>query len=183
MIHVLADVQSRNIGYNTSVWQYAIILERAIIGDSCNINCHTFIENDVKIGNNVTIKSGVYLWDGIDIEDNVFVGPNVTFTNDERPRSKQYPVEFKKIKIFKNASIGAGSIILGGITLGEYCMIGAGSLVTKDVPARALIVGSPGKIVGWLNDDGTKMEAAENNTFVDCVGTKWMVKNNNLEKI
>jgi UDP-2-acetamido-3-amino-2,3-dideoxy-glucuronate N-acetyltransferase len=183
MIHVLADVQTSKIGSNTYIWQYAIILERAVIGDNCNINCHTFIENDVKVGNNVTIKSGVYLWDGIDIDDNVFVGPNVTFTNDERPRSKQYPAEFKNIKISKNASIGAGAIILGGVNLGEYCMIGAGSLITKDVPARALIVGSPGKIVGWLNDDGTKMEAVENNIFVDCFGKRWMVKNNNLEKI
>ena len=183
MIHPLADVKSNNIGVGTFIWQYAIVLERAVIGENCNINCHTFIENDVKIGNNVTIKSGVYLWDGIEIDENVFIGPNVTFTNDERPRSKQYPVEFKRIKIAKNASVGAGAIILGGVTLGEHSMIGAGALITKNVPSRALVVGSPGKIVGWLNDDGTKMTYIDNNAFVDIQGKKWIVKNNKLEKI
>ncbi|MCD0471051.1 acyltransferase [Flavobacterium sp. JAS] len=182
MIHVLADVQTEKIGINTSVWQYSIILSGAIIGDNCNINCHTFIENDVKIGDSVTIKSGVYLWDGIEIEDNVFIGPNVTFTNDERPRSKQYPIEFKKIKILKNASIGAGSIILGGVTLGEFSMIGAGTLVTKNVPDRALVIGSPGRIMGWLNNDGTKMESL-GDKFIDNFKNEWIVKNNNLEKI
>lgn len=183
MIHPLADVQSTDIGLGTFIWQYAVVLEKAIIGDNCNINCHTFIENDVKIGNNVTIKSGVYLWDGIDIDENVFIGPNVTFTNDERPRSKQYPEEFKRIKILKNASIGAGAIILGGVVLGEFSMIGAGALITKNVPARALVVGSPGKIVGWLNDDGTKMIAIDDDSFMDIRGEKWIVKNNKLEKI
>lgn len=182
MIHSLADVQTKNIGINTYVWQYSIILAGAIIGKNCNINCHTFIENDVKIGDEVTIKSGVYLWDGIEIEDNVFVGPNVTFTNDERPRSKQYPSEFKRIKILKNASIGAGSIILGGVTLGEFSMVGAGALVTKNVPSRALVIGSPAKIVGWLNENGTRMKIL-GDRFLDSFGEVWVVKNNNLEKI
>ena len=96
MIHELSDVQTINIGVNTSVWQYTIILKGAKIGENCNINCHVFIENDVVIGDNVTIKSGVYLWDGVRIGKNVFIGPNVTFMNDERPRSKQYPKEFQK---------------------------------------------------------------------------------------
>lgn len=182
MIHTLADVQTKKIGNDTYVWQYAIILSGAIIGDNCNINCHTFIENDVKIGNNVTIKSGVYLWDGLDIDNNVFIGPNVTFTNDERPRSKQYPSEFKRIKIEKNASIGAGSIILGGVTIGEFSMIGAGALVTKNVPSRALVVGSPARIVGWINEDGTKMQNNEEN-YVDHLGNKWIVVDGELIKI
>ncbi len=181
MIHLLADVQTKQIGTDTNIWQFSIILAGAVIGDSCNINCHTFIENDVKIANNVTIKSGVYLWDGIEIEDNVFVGPNVTFTNDERPRSKQYPVEFKRIKIKKNASIGAAAVILGGVEIGEYAMIGAGALVTKNVPARALVIGSPSKIVGWLNCDGSKMQK-ENNYFIDNFNNKWIVENNELKK-
>jgi UDP-2-acetamido-3-amino-2,3-dideoxy-glucuronate N-acetyltransferase len=182
MIHSLADVQTQKIGKNTYVWQYSIVLSGATIGDNCNINCHTFIENDVKLGNNITIKSGVYLWDGIEIEDDVFVGPNVTFTNDERPRSKKYPIEFKKIRIERNASIGAGSIILGGVTIGEFSMIGAGALVTKSVPSRALVVGSPARIVGWINENGTKMEKDKEN-YVDDLGNKWIVVDSELIKI
>ncbi|GHT22565.1 hypothetical protein AGMMS4957_12920 [Bacteroidia bacterium] len=146
-IHSLADVQSANIGHGTKVWQYCVVLKGAQIGENCNICSHCFIESDVKIGNNVTVKCGVYLWDGIEIEDEVFVGPNVTFTNDKYPRSKQYPDDFLKIKIKRGASIGAGSVILGGITIGEGAMIGAGALVTKDVPAGELWMGSPAKFV------------------------------------
>jgi acetyltransferase-like isoleucine patch superfamily enzyme len=146
-IHSLADVQSIQIGENTNIWQFCVILKGAQIGLNCNICAHCFIENDVIIGNNVTIKCGVYLWDGIEIEDNVFIGPNVTFTNDKYPRSKQYPEEFLKIKINKRVSIGAGAIILGGITIGEAAMIGAGSLVTKDIPAGQLWMGSPAKYI------------------------------------
>jgi acetyltransferase-like isoleucine patch superfamily enzyme len=182
MIHNLSDVQTLNIGVNTNVWQYSIILPGAIIGSNCNINSHTFIENDVIIGDFVTVKSGVYLWDGIVIEDYVFIGPNVTFTNDIRPRSKQYPKEFAKTKILKHASIGAGSIIIGGIIIGEYSMIGAGSLVTKNVSARALVIGSPAKIVGWLNNDGSKMEK-KGNFYKDNNGNLWIVENEKLKQI
>jgi UDP-2-acetamido-3-amino-2,3-dideoxy-glucuronate N-acetyltransferase len=182
MIHPLANIQSKNIGKNTFVWQYSVILSDAKIGENCNINCHTFIENDVKIGDFVTIKSGVYLWDGIEIEDYVFVGPNVTFTNDVRPRSKQYPSEFKRTLIKKNASIGAGAVILGGIIIEEFAMVGAGALVTKNVPSRALMLGSPAKVVGWLNDDGTKMEMKDN-YFVDKSGKSWCVENEELKEV
>jgi acetyltransferase-like isoleucine patch superfamily enzyme len=147
MIHSLAEVQSSNIGQGTNIWQFCVVLPNAKIGDNCNICSHCFIENDIIIGNNVTVKCGVYLWDGIEIDDNVFIGPNVTFTNDKYPRSKQYPDSFLKIKIKKGASIGAGSIILGGVTIGEKAMIGAGSLVTKDIPANQLWMGSPAKYV------------------------------------
>lgn len=179
MIHPLADVQSKNIGKNSTIWQYSVILTNAVIGDNCNINCHTFIENDVKIGDFSTIKSGVYLWDGIEIEDYVFIGPNVTFTNDAVPRSKQYPDEYQKTLIKRNASIGAGAVILGGVTIGEFSMIGAGALVTKSVPSRALVVGSPAKIIAWLNEDGTKMEKIEN-YFVDNSGNSWHIENEEL---
>ena len=182
MIHLLADVQSKKIGKNTFVWQYTVVLSGAVIGDNCNINCHNFIENDVKIGDYVTIKSGVYLWDGIEIEDYVFVGPNVTFTNDVRPRSKQYPAIFKKTLIKKYASIGAGATILGGITIGEFAMVGAGSLVTKNIPSRALVIGSPAKIVGWLNDDGSKMEQ-KGNCFIDKSGNSWKIDNEEISKL
>lgn len=147
MIHPAAEVQTNLIGTGTNIWQFTVVLERAQIGSNCNINSHCFIENDVVIGNNVTVKCGVYLWDGLRIEDNVFIGPNVTFTNDKYPRSKQYPEEFQRIYIRKGASVGAGSIIMGGVTIGENAMIGAGSLVTKDVPDSVLVMGAPAKFV------------------------------------
>lgn len=149
-IHALSDVQSQNIGKNTRVWQYSVILPKAIIGSGCNICAHTLIENDVIIGSDVTVKSGVYIWDGIVIEDNVFIGPCVAFTNDKNPRSKKYPDEFLKIVVKQGASIGANATILPGIILGENCMIGAGAVVTKDVPDNAVVVGNPAKIVKYI---------------------------------
>lgn len=145
MIHPLADVQSSSIGENTCIWQFAVVLREAVIGNNCNINCHTFIENKVTIGSNVTVKSGVFLWDGIEVEDNVFIGPNVTFTNDMHPRSKVYPENFLKTTIKKGASIGANATILPGIVIGENAMIGAGSVVLKDVPANTVWVGNPAR--------------------------------------
>ena len=146
MIHPLSDVQSTSIPESTRVWQYVVILRDAVIGENCNICSHSFIENDVKIGNNVTVKCGVYLWDGITMEDNVQIGPNVTFTNDKYPRAKQ-AFELQRTVIKKNASIGAAAVILGGVTIGENAMIGAGSVVTKDIPANELWVGNPAKFV------------------------------------
>jgi len=147
MIHPLADVKTSKIGNNTRIWQFCVILEGAKIGDNCNICMNVLIENDVLIGNNVTIKSGVYLWNGLRIEDDVFIGPNVTFTNDKYPRSKQYPKEFQQTIIRCGASVGAGSVILGGITIGEKAMIGAGSVVTKNVPCGELWFGNPAKFI------------------------------------
>lgn len=150
MIHKLADCQNINISEDTNIWQFTVVLPNARIGKNCNICAHCFIENDVSIGDNVTIKSGVYLWDGITIENNVFIGPNVTFTNDKFPKSKQYPINFQKIFIKNGASIGAGSIILGGIIIGENSLIGAGSIVTKNVPDNELWMGSPAKFIRKL---------------------------------
>ena len=158
MIHSLADVKTNNIGKGTVIWQFAIILEGAKIGENCNINCHTFIENNVILGDNVTIKSGVYLWDGIEIGDNVFLGPNVTFVNDKYPRSKQYPEEFQSTKIEKSVSIGANATILGGVQIGEYALIGAGSVVTKSIPAYSLVIGNPARIVGKVDNIGKVIE-------------------------
>ena len=144
-IHPLSDVQTVNIGIDTFVWQFSVILKDAVIGNHCNINCQVFIENDVIIGDYVTIKPGVQIWDGLRIENHVFIGPNVTFTNDRYPRSKQYPQEFQQTIIKKGASIGANATILGGITIGENAMIGAGSVVTKNIPANELWVGNPAR--------------------------------------
>lgn len=146
-IHPLAEVQTSHIGKDTSVWQFTVILKDAVIGSSCNINCQVFIENDVVIGDNVTIKPGVQIWDGLRIDDNVFIGPNVTFTNDRYPRSKKYPKEFQKTFIGKGVSIGANATVLGGIIIGEYSMIGAGSVVTRNVPPKELWVGNPARKV------------------------------------
>ncbi|RTZ00900.1 N-acetyltransferase [Flavobacterium sp. RSP49] len=152
MIHQLSEVQAE-IPKNTNVWQYTVILSKAKIGDSCNICSHCFIENDVVVGNNVTVKCGVYLWDGITIEDNVQIGPNVTFTNDKYPRAKQ-AFELQRTIIKTGASIGAASTILGGVTIGENAMIGAGSLITKNIPANELWYGSPAKFIKKIyNDD------------------------------
>lgn len=150
MIHPLSDVQSSEIGEGTRVWQFSVILKNATIGSNCNICAHTLIENDVLIGNDVTIKSGVYLWDGITVEDNVFIGPCVAFTNDKMPRSKQYPEKFLRTTIRKGASIGANSTILPGITLGKNCMVGAGAVVTRDVPPHAVVVGNPAKVLRYI---------------------------------
>ncbi|AWB56757.1 acyltransferase [Colwellia sp. Arc7-D] len=147
MIHNLSDVQSSNIGDNTKVWQFCVILPNAIIGDNCNICSHCLIENDVVIGNNTTIKSGVQIWDGITIEDNVFIGPNVTFTNDKSPRSKIYPESFLKTLIKNNASIGANATILPGVIIGEFAMVGAGSVVTKSVKPYTTVIGNPAREV------------------------------------
>lgn len=146
-IHRLADVQASNIGIKTKVWQFSVILKNARIGENCNINSHTFIENNVVVGDNVTVKCGVYLWDGMRIEDDVFIGPNVTFTNDKYPRSKSYPKKFQETIIKKGASIGANATVLGGITIGENAMIGAGSVVSKNIPDGELWVGNPAKFV------------------------------------
>lgn len=154
MIHKTAEVQTKNIGENTLIWQFCVILKDAVIGDNCNINFNVFIENQVKIGNNVTIKSGVQIWDGITIEDNVFIGPNVTFTNDLVPRSKQYPEKYLKTVIQKGASIGANATIIAGNAIGEYAMVGAGSVVTKPIGQNELWVGNPAKHIGFIaNDD------------------------------
>ncbi|HEP1383806.1 WxcM-like domain-containing protein [Acinetobacter sp. ABJ_C1_1] len=149
-IHPLSDVKSKNIGQKTKVWQYSVIFPQAVIGENCNICAHTMIENDVQIGNNVTIKSGVYVWDGITLEDNVFVGPSVTFTNDKAPRSKQYPDEFLKTIVEQGASIGGNATILPGIRIGRNALVGAGAVVTKDVPENAIVVGNPAIIKGYV---------------------------------
>ena len=153
MIHHLADVQSKNIGKGTTIWQFCVILENASVGKNCNINCNVFIENDVKIGDNVTIKPGVQIWDGITIEDDVFIGPNVTFTNDLFPKSKNKNFELKKTLIKKGASIGANATILAVITIGENALIGAGSVVTKDIPANEIWMGNPAKFHKKLSND------------------------------
>jgi acetyltransferase-like isoleucine patch superfamily enzyme len=141
MIHPLSDVQSKNIGENTNIWQFCVVLPKAKIGDNCNICSHCFIENDVVIGNNVTVKCGVQIWDGMIVEDNVFIGPNVTFCNDKYPKSRNKNWRLEPVIIKKGASIGANATILPGVTIGENALIGAGAIVTKDVKCNEKVIG------------------------------------------
>lgn len=138
MIHPLSDVQSVNIGKNTNIWQFCVVLKGAAIGSNCNICSHCFIENDVKIGNNVTVKNGVSLYDGIVIEDDVFIGPNAVFCNDKYPKSKNTNFKLEPILIKKGASIGANATILPGVIIGEGALVAAGSIVTKDVEKNSV---------------------------------------------
>lgn len=156
--HPNAIVESESIGKDTRLWAFTHILPGAIIGENCNINDHTFIENDVTIGNNVTVKSGVYIWDGVRIADNVFIGPNVTFTNDLKPRSKQYPVKFELTILEEWSSIGANATIIAGNTIGKYAMIGAGSVVTKNIPNNTLWYGNPAKMKGYICNCGENLD-------------------------
>jgi UDP-2-acetamido-3-amino-2,3-dideoxy-glucuronate N-acetyltransferase len=179
MIHPLSDVQSTQIGTDTSIWQFTIILRDAVIGSNCNINSHCFVENQVVIGNNVTVKCGVHIWDGITIEDDVFIGPSVVFTNDLRPRSK-VRVEYPKTVIGQGASIGANSTILAGVKIGKYAMAGIGSVITRDVPDHALVYGNPAKIRGWIGRNGSKLEPGDNDILLDNEGTKYKITTQGL---
>lgn len=149
-IHPQALCESAHIGQGTRIWAFAHVLPGAHVGADCNICDHVFVENDVRVGDRVTVKCGVQLWDGVYLEDDVFVGPNATFANDAFPRSKQYPAAFAKTHVRKGASIGANATILPGLTIGARAMVGAGAVVVRDVPAGAVVVGNPAKIVGYV---------------------------------
>lgn len=156
MIHPLADCMNKNVPESTKVWQFCVVFPNCQIGENCNICSHCLIESDVVIGNNVTIKSGVQVWDGITLEDDVFIGANVTFTNDLYPRSKNKEWELLRTKVCKGATIGAGSTILPGITIGPNAMVGAGSVVTKDVPASVVVLGNPARIINKIENMAQK---------------------------
>jgi len=173
-IHKSAEVQTDTIGEDTVIWQFCVILENAKIGSNCNINFNVFIENDVIIGNNVTIKSGVQLWNGLRIGNNVFIGPNATFTNDLLPRSKQYLETYKKTIIEEGASIGANATIIAGIRIGCFAMIGAGSVITKNIPAFTLWYGNPAKHKGYVTMQGKVVSL----DLLDKEGKKYHLQNN-----
>lgn len=152
-IHQLADVQTKAIGDNTRIWQFVVVLPNARIGADANICSHCLIENDVILGDRVTVKSGVQLWDGLRIGNDVFIGPNASFTNDRFPRSRQQPKKFLETTILDGASVGAGAVILPGVTIGTNAMVAAGAVVTRSVPPNAIVVGNPAKIVGYVDAD------------------------------
>ncbi|MFN5058266.1 MAG: acyltransferase [Verrucomicrobiota bacterium] len=145
-IHPSSDVQSKQVGEGTRIWQYVVILPGAVIGRDGNICSHCFIENNVVVGDRVTVKCGVQLWDGVTLEDDVFVGPNATFTNDRHPRSRNPGYDMLKTLVRKGASIGANATILPGITIGAGATVGAGAVVTKDVPDGVTVIGNPARI-------------------------------------
>lgn len=159
--HELADVKTENIGAGTRIWQFCVVFEEAKIGIDCNICANVLIENDVIIGDRVTVKSGVQLWDGLRVGDDVFIGPNASFTNDRFPRSKNQPENFLRTAIEDGASIGAGATILPGITIGINAMVAAGAVVTRSVPPNAIVVGNPATIIGYV--DAEKDNKTANN--------------------
>ncbi|NMM36584.1 MAG: isomerase [Glaciimonas sp.] len=172
-IHRNAIVETgATIGESTRVWAFAHILPGARLGNDCNICDHVFIENDVLIGDRVTIKCGVQIWDGITIEDDVFIGPNVTFSNDKFPRSKQYPDQFATTLVRNGASIGAGAVILPGLIIAENAMVGAGAVVTKNVPPNAIVVGNPARVVGYTNSKDAIQDSANQSIQVTPTFTK-----------
>lgn len=181
-IHKNAIVENDEIGADTRVWAFAHILKGAKIGRNCNICDHCFIESDVVIGDNVTIKNGVYIWDGLRIEDDVFIGPCVTFTNDPRPRSKVYLSKFIQTFIKKGASIGANTTVLCGITIGKYSMVGAGSVVTRDIPDYALAYGNPARIKGYICECTQKLEFHNQSAKCHC-GKEYIIENGVVSRV
>lgn len=172
-IHPNAIVETSEIGEKTRIWAFVHILNGAKLGSNCNICDHCYIEYGVTLGNNVIVKCGTYLWEGVTIEDNVFIGPNVVFTNDIRPRSKQFISPLPTL-IRKGASIGANSTILAGNTIGEYAMTGIGSVVTRSVPSHALVYGNPARIVGWVDEEGNKLIHEGGETWSNQNGEKYI---------
>lgn len=158
-VHEKAICESGHIGENTRIWAFAHILPKAVVGADCNICDGVFIENDVRIGNRVTVKCGVQLWDGLTVEDDVFIGPNATFTNDRFPRSKAYPEQFPRTVIRKGASIGANATILPGLEIGSGAMVGAGAVITRSVPPNAIAVGNPARITGYVGTRDAAQDA------------------------
>ncbi len=179
--HPNSIVESQNIGNGTKVWAFSHVFEKAVIGTNCNIGEGCFVENDVVIGNDVVIKNNIAIWDGITIEDSVFLGPNVVLTNDYLPRAKKVSVPGKTF-IKKGASIGANSTIVCGITIGEYAMTGAGSVITKDVPSYALVYGNPAKFTSWICSCTNKLHF-DDEIECDCGRKYRKIDNNSIKRI
>jgi len=171
-VHDRGICESASVGAGTRIWAFAHVLPGAQIGANCNICDHVFIENDVVIGNDVTVKSGVQLWDGVRLGNGVFVGPNATFTNDRFPRSKHYPEKFLRTTVEDGASIGANATVLPGVRIGRSSMIGAGAVVTKDVPPNAVVVGNPAVIVGYQADLARRTAGAPAASLPETPGSK-----------
>lgn len=153
LVHPDGRCESEHVGAGTRIWAFAHVLAGARLGRDCNICDHVLVEGDVVVGDRVTVKSGVQLWDGTRLGDDVFVGPNATFTNDPFPRSKVYPERFETTVVENGASIGGGATLLPGVRIGRAAMVGAGAVVTRDVPPNAVVAGNPARIVGYASTD------------------------------
>lgn len=178
MIHTSTQIHTHaliehdvTIGANSRIWAFAHILPHVTIGTDCNICDHTFIETGVIMGDRVTVKSGVYIWTGVEIANEVFIGPCVAFTNDKHPRSRQHLNDYPKTRLLEGCSIGANATLLPGITIGSWAMVGAGSVVTRDIPAYALVFGNPAKIQGWVCQCGKRLDIATNPIVCACKRT------------
>jgi acetyltransferase-like isoleucine patch superfamily enzyme len=185
-VHPSAIVESDTIGKNTKIWAFVHIMKDVQIGEDCNICDYSFVESGVTIGNRVTIKNGISVWNGVTLEDDVFLGPNCVLTNDIYPRSKIYHPENIKTMIKKGASVGANATILCGITLGKYCMIGAGAVVTKDVPDFTLVVGNPARFKYWVSKTGEKISFDSESINIDSRGNRYQIiidKANSTSKV
>lgn len=159
LVHPTAIVDTDSVGEGTRIYAYSHVLDGVVIGRNCNINDHCFIETGVRLGDRVTVKCGISIWAGVTVEDEVFLGPGMTFTNDLSPRSKQYLREHPKTLVCQGASIGANATILAGTTIGEYAMVGAGSVVTRSVPSYGLVYGVPARLRGYVCKCGTKLSS------------------------
>jgi len=182
-VHSHALVETDQIGPGTRIWAFVHVMKGASIGANCNVGEHSFIESGVTIGDNVTIKNGNMLWEGITLQDGVFVGPHVTFTNDLYPRSPRLSHAQARYAdrswlvptlVEEGASLGGGAIILAGVTIGRYAMVGAGALVTKDVPRHALVVGSPAHLQGWVCKCGQRLRLKDVHTICETCGLEYV---------
>ena len=187
-IHPTALVETENIGEDTKIWAFTHIMKNVPVGANCNIGDNCFIETGAVVGNNVTIKNSNMLFEGITLEDGVFVGPHVFFTNDRFPRSARLPEAsmrytdhewFAATTIKYGATLGAAAVILPGVTVGKFAMVGAGAIVTKDIPAQALAIGNPARIVGWVCECGTKLtfDSTDQATCKACGKTFQKIEN------
>ena len=179
-VHDRAWCESSSVGEGTRIWAFTHVMTGARIGSGCNIGEHCFIENEVLIGNDVTVKNGISVWDGVTVEDNVFLGPHMVFTNDLRPRSKAHDYEQVKTTVRKGATVGANATLVGGVTIGRYAMVGAGAVVTKDVPDHALVFGNAAKLRGWVCACGEKLLPAGGKAECAC-GKKYSIDGNKCE--
>ncbi len=172
-IHPTSLVETQRIGHGTRIWAFAHVMPDVSIGTSCNIGDHCFVESGAVIGNDVTIKNGNMIWAGVALEDGVFVGPGVSFTNDLYPRSPRLPQAKERYeddawlaptRVAQGASLGSGAIVLAGVTIGSFSMVGAGAIVTKDVLPYALVIGNPARVVGWVCQCGQPLRFEEDQT-------------------